>query len=246
MAQWGGWTPVEVRIGPDGATPLTGVTAIEGTDYSTCAIANGAIYCWGQNDVGQLGANSTEAFEPWALPVLRGDGESLTGMSVIDGGESLMCAISIDGSDLWCWGQGHMANSVDQDQPSPVAVLAAPLLSDWTKTAVATAESHTCVIAEMPPIPPAVWCWGFGLFGNLGTGLTDASSEPVVVSQATGLGEAQSLNVGYYVTLALDAEGDVWFWGRAGSHSGDGTSMSFKPTPVVGLDTPCDPAICAP
>jgi len=49
---------------------LTGVTALTGGGFHTCAaVASGAISCWGSNDSGQLG-DGTEADHamPGAVP----------------------------------------------------------------------------------------------------------------------------------------------------------------------------------
>lgn len=38
---------------------VTGVTAINGGSYHSCAVANNALYCWGENRYGALGDGST-------------------------------------------------------------------------------------------------------------------------------------------------------------------------------------------
>lgn len=44
-----------------GATHTSGaiIPAIAAGDYHTCAVVNGAVQCWGDNENGQLGNNST-------------------------------------------------------------------------------------------------------------------------------------------------------------------------------------------
>jgi alpha-tubulin suppressor-like RCC1 family protein len=236
------YSPVEVRLGPDGATPLTGVTALGGSEHAACAIADGAVYCWGRNDAGQVGADSDAAFEPWALPVLRQDGEPLSGMSMIDGGAKHTCAISTDGAEIWCWGDNPKGALGDNStETSFVAVQAATSLAGWTATAIGCGEEHTCAIMEQTMAPnPVVYCWGEGGNGELGDGQSADSSLPVSVSQATGLTHPTALSLDRKITLAVDADGDVWFWGTyGGGQSGDGTFATFKPTPATGLDTPC-------
>jgi len=52
-------TPVQV-VGENGAGKLTGVTAVSGGFAHTCALkSDGSVWCWGRNNHGQLGDNST-------------------------------------------------------------------------------------------------------------------------------------------------------------------------------------------
>jgi hypothetical protein len=89
----------------EGATPapvaaLAGVKQIAvGRNLGTCALTNeGAVYCWGRNEFGQLGRPSSEA-----LPVATRI-EGLPPASAIALGASTGCAIAADGGALWCWG----------------------------------------------------------------------------------------------------------------------------------------------
>lgn len=90
----------------EGATPasvvgLTGVKQISvGKNLGTCALTNdGAVYCWGRNEFGQLGRSSDEARLPVATRV-----EGLPPASAVALGARTGCAIATGDGALWCWG----------------------------------------------------------------------------------------------------------------------------------------------
>ncbi|MDF2691998.1 MAG: repeat domain protein [Labilithrix sp.] len=90
----------------EGATPapvvgLHDVTQISvGRNYGTCArTADGSVYCWGRNEVGQLGRDPAESR---LLVPTRVDG--LPPVSYVALGSSTGCAIATSDRALYCWG----------------------------------------------------------------------------------------------------------------------------------------------
>ncbi len=96
------------------------ITDVSLTDYSGCFIKSGGVYCWGYNDLGQLGQGNT--LGPDGLPsVASGTAASaakvrsannaikvngaLVGKTAIKivGGNAHFCAITSDGG-VYCWG----------------------------------------------------------------------------------------------------------------------------------------------
>jgi alpha-tubulin suppressor-like RCC1 family protein len=51
--------PVKVLGGEQGETYLTSVNVVSALNDYNCALSSGEVYCWGGNDYGQLGNNST-------------------------------------------------------------------------------------------------------------------------------------------------------------------------------------------
>ena len=80
--------------------PLEDVVQVEtGLDY-TCALrAGGQLYCWGDNDVGQLGIDSTESVREPTLVSIDTDVRSVAV------GDKHTCVI-VAGRGLRCWGHG--------------------------------------------------------------------------------------------------------------------------------------------
>lgn len=168
------------------------ITAIK-SDDSSCAIANGGLYCWGDNGSGKLGIGSGASSRNTPQAVL-GDmaGKTVTKVSVSN---SNVCAIA-DGKPF-CWGgngNDQLGNDIDGDSGAknsvrlptnnvprvtsgPLQDLTSPLLPVYTTdigTAsannpagpvwpFATSAPHSCALTANG----AVSCWGYGGFRQL-------------------------------------------------------------------------------
>ena len=104
---------------------LTGATAVGGGNQNMCAVAGGAVYCWGLNTFGQIGKGDTNPNTTKymiATPSLI-----TTGALAVDGesDNSFFCARMQTGGTLRCWGyngDGECGNGgVVTPQASPVA-----------------------------------------------------------------------------------------------------------------------------
>ncbi|MDY0003016.1 MAG: protein kinase [Polyangia bacterium] len=86
----------------------------------TCAVAEaGAIYCWGSNSAGQLGAQATPKKRP-----RPGQVSSLTGVRAISAGGRHTCALRESG-ELLCWGDngdGQLGDGSGVNRAEPRAV----------------------------------------------------------------------------------------------------------------------------
>lgn len=140
-----------------------------------CALSNGKVFCWGRNNVGQLGDGTTNNS---SNPVLAGGalaGKYVTSIAV---GGSHSCAIA--GGRAYCWGNngsGRLGNGPNNgtggassgttNQSSPVAVDTSGSSAMGTKsvTTIAAGGYHTCAIAESQ-----AYCWGRNGEGQLGNG----------------------------------------------------------------------------
>jgi len=213
------WTPVAV------AGLGSGVVSVAAGDYHTCALTTaGAVQCWGNNNLGQLGDGSTT---PSSTPVaVAGLG---SGVVSVAAGSTHTCALTTAGG-VQCWGEnnsGKLGDGSTSKRTTPVAV--AGLGSGVAS--VAAGDYHTCALTTAG----AVQCWGNNYYGQLGDGSTTPSSTPVAV---VGLGSGvASVAAGIYHTCALTTAGAVKCWGNnADSQLGDGsTTPSRTPVAVTGL-----------
>jgi alpha-tubulin suppressor-like RCC1 family protein len=120
-----GTTVGNVGLSPVSVLGLKGpVTALTGGSYHTCAVnAQGAAYCWGNNEVGQLGTG-TNTNAPTAVAV-----KGLSGpVGAISAGMFHTCALDGDHRAA-CWGKGRMGelgNGSGRDSYTPVTVGEAP------------------------------------------------------------------------------------------------------------------------
>ena len=106
-----------VPVAVDGLS--TGVTAIAAGSSFTCAIVNGGVQCWGINDKGQLG-NNTTTDSPTPVMV-----QGLTfGVTAISLGQQYACAL-VNGGGVQCWGSnfiGQLGNGTQRNSAIPVSV----------------------------------------------------------------------------------------------------------------------------
>ncbi|MBX3185672.1 MAG: hypothetical protein KF819_01600 [Labilithrix sp.] len=158
-------------------TALDNVIALAGDGGKhTCALRQGgAVFCWGKNDVGQLGTDP-------ALIVQRGHAAAVPGIAgatAIGVAEGVSCAVRSDatvacwGADLAALGDGGVGQSF-----TPVAIkgpLGVGLLTDVA--AVAPGVHHACALKKNG----TVWCWGKNDRGQLGNGTKLDSAFPVQV-----------------------------------------------------------------
>ena len=219
-------TPVAV----DTAGALAGKTATAvtvGEDY-TCTLASGAVYCWGKNQYGQLGNNSTAADAK--APVAVDTTGVLSGKTVtaIGGGAYRTCAVASGKAYCWGWNDyGALGNG------SAVASSNIPVAADIpgkTVTAITAGTWHTCAIAS-----GQAYCWGSAGSGRLGNGDSMASSStPVPVSTAGALAgkTVTAISSGSSHTCAI-ASGQAYCWGSASSGQLGNNSTSDSNVPVA-------------
>jgi len=164
-------TPVTV-------TGLSGVTAVSAvgnsaTYPSACALkSDGTVWCWGYG-FGYITHTGIGFDLPYQVSIPPAKAVSVGGSA---------CALLTNGT-VMCWGvdsNGQLGNG----SASPTA-LAPILVSNITTanpaTAITVGLDSACALLQ----DGTVWCWGNGLYGNLGNGTT-ASTQAVPV-QVTGL-----------------------------------------------------------
>jgi uncharacterized repeat protein (TIGR02543 family) len=214
-------TPVDVS----GLT--SGVTAIAVGGAHTCAVTSvGALKCWGDNYVGQLG---TGTLENSSTPVqVSGLTSSVTAVAA---GDRHSCALVSGGA--MCWGDnffGQVGDGTKDMRSTPVGVSGL----DSGVAAIATGSGHTCAITSSG----GAKCWGLGDWGQLGDGKNQGSLTPVAVSGLTS--GVTAIAAAFLHTCALTSAGAAKCWG-ANSYGevGDGTggpgSTVAAPVDVSGL-----------
>ena len=159
--------PTAVQSG-DGFTN-TAVTEVSAGYRHTCAIESGVVYCWGNNQSGQLGDGSTTASDS-PRKVLSGDGFTNTAVTQVVAGDHFTCAI--EGGVVYCWGDqqlGRLGNFTSVLRGS----VASPFYPQFTPVKVADgaivggntgvnrlasgAAAHSCAIKG-----DKAYCWGAG------------------------------------------------------------------------------------
>lgn len=95
--------------------------------------------------------------------------------------------------------------------------------------AIANVYQRRCVIIRRDS---TVWAWGGNQFGQLGDGTFNDSPTPVRVLNLTGI---IAISANYDYTLALKADGTVWYWGIETPNGQASTSINI-PVQVQGLE----------
>ena len=242
-------TPVQ----PGNLTAGTGVTQISAGWRSTCALVSGGVFCWGENDRGQLGSgDNTEKLVPHQVVGLTVSGLTVgaltAGVTQIAVGSRQACAV-VNGRAL-CWGEGavgQLGNGLEEtvrfggrvtrnrkNTPQQVVGLTEGV------TQISMSSGHTCAVVN-----GGAFCWGAGYFGRLGSG--DNNAHKLVPHQVVGL-TASGLTVGALTsgvtqisagsahTCAV-VDGRALCWGRNDrGQLGTGNTLDVNtPQQVVGL-----------
>ena len=138
-----------------------------------------------------------------------------------------------------CWGgggSGELGNGATTDRSAPVTVHTsasnANALGSVRSIEVGTA--HTCALL----VNGTIKCWGAGVIGQLGDGMSADRSTPVTVrtssSSASALSNVSAIAAGGYHTCALLANGTMKCWGYSDyGQLGDGTETErYAPVTV--------------
>lgn len=181
----------------DDAVMITDGKEIVAGSVSTCLLTTaGKVECWGDNSMGQIGADSTVASAAFGRVV-----DGLPVVTKISGGSNHTCALA-DGH-VYCWGDnsfGQLGRQTDQSFAGPGEV---PGLVDVK--ALDAGFLSTCVVTE----DGSVLCWGNNEFGERGDATyNNSSTERSMVA----ISDVDSVAMGTGVCARTDAR-EVLCWG---------------------------------
>lgn len=203
-----GWVPT----GGTGLIMGTAMVQAIAVGYSNaCALIEGGVKCWGYNELGELGNNSTvNSSVPTQVYGLTAN------VTAVSAGEYESCAIVNHGVE--CWGGVF----------GPIPMQVGNLTSNVTAVTVGT--QHACAI-----VLGSVQCWGVNSNGQLGNNsTTDSPTTPVQVQGLTW--GATAIGTGNAHSCAVVA-GSIKCWGANGSGQlgNNSTIDSSIPVQVQGL-----------
>jgi alpha-tubulin suppressor-like RCC1 family protein len=192
---WGGNSMGELGIGttvdrkiPAQVQSLQQVTAISGgggsfsgtpatwnssSGHSLALRADGTVWAWGRNEVGQLGNNSLNASK---IPVqVRSSHDDFVGIKAIAAGGGHNLALRADGT-VWAWGRNEVGQLGDNSLQNRVE--AVRVQNDAKKfagvKAIAAGDAHSLAAIAQNGV---VFSWGWNLKGQLGDGTNIDESE---------------------------------------------------------------------
>ncbi len=177
--------------------PTVPVDLEAGYGHSVSVHADGTVWAWGMNTMGQLADGTTTNRN---APVRAG---SLTNVVAVAAGIFHTAALRQDGT-VWTWG-GNTDGQLGDGTTTPRSVPAA--VSGLTGiVALASGANFTLALEN----DGTVWSWGDNSVGQLGDGTT--VDRPTAV-RVTGLSEVASIGAGYLHAAAIKSDGSVWTWG---------------------------------
>jgi len=130
----------------------------------------GDAYCWGFNEVGQLGSGDPQLYSREALGPVYG-GQSFTHLI---SGYDHVCGLTSDGA-AFCWGWnagGQLGDGTITSRFAPVAVQGGHLFTTLT-----AGVYHTCGVSRSG----VAYCWGENRNGEVGDGTNVPRLVPVAV-----------------------------------------------------------------
>ncbi len=225
LGQDGGSSQVPVAVvGLPAGTTATSIAA--GYRHTCATLSNGATYCWGRNNEGQLGIGNNTTSRTAVLPVGLGSGSIHTAA-----GGAHTCVATAGGPR--CFGlnnAGQLGNGTTANSNVPVEVQG---FTGSTATRMAVGGSHSCGLTP----EGGVRCWGLNQDGQLGINDPDVNNTTSARS-VNGLSSGQvEISSGVSHTCSLASNGSVRCWGANDSGQlGNGTTTkSFTPVAVVGI-----------
>jgi alpha-tubulin suppressor-like RCC1 family protein len=209
---------------------LHGVTC--GSDFACALDANQLAFCWGSNEVGQLGTGQVSpASSALAVPVWA----NLGALRRISAGGRHACAID-ESKRVWCWGDNSKQQLGQGSLPplNPPSASATPLkLMGLVADELSLGRDFSFALSAS-----AVLAWGQNGFGQLSTGNALLASEPMPVlgvdAASTSL-LASGPTAGHACAIM---NGWLWCWGANPlAQLGDGSRLDrYQPVTAIASD----------
>ena len=185
----------------------------------SCAVAIERLFCWGENDLGQLADGTTDSRQTAELADFTG------GVQELSLGESHGCLID-NNDDIRCWGNndhGQVGRSAGGHFATPQLVSAS---ADFKR--VDAGISHTCAISTADE----VWCWGKKDRGQLGNN-GSSTHQPQKVNASQNFSRV-AVGESHTCAVSTGTETSAYCWGdNTRSQLGGSTGNASSSTPLI-------------
>lgn len=212
------------------------VLSISAGGHHSCAITSGKeVFCWGNNNKGQLGVNSVDIFRD--VPSLVDQTNLASDEYFIDLKLAFLHSCGITNLHrVYCWGSnqnGELGNgSSDPLALLPTLVDVSMLDFDDEPAKIFSGYYSNCFISKKNKS----YCWGSNMNGSLGLGTIGGTYPlPEIINDfSTPQNYFTSFSLGFYFNCGVTNLGKVYCWGRNNSGQlGDGSlDDRSSPTPV--------------
>ena len=203
-----------VRVGVENKERFMSAKQVLAGMSNTCAVASDdKAYCWGNNNSGALGNNSTTNF---SIPVAVNTEGVLAGKIIKSISDSNIhtCAIASD-DKAYCWGagsSGQLGSGTTSMNKVPAAVNTTGVLAGKTIKQISAHGFHTCAVAS----DNKAYCWGNNTSGKLGNNSTTNSLIPAAVNTTGVLAgkTIKQISAGSMHTCAIASDDKAYCWGN--------------------------------
>jgi alpha-tubulin suppressor-like RCC1 family protein len=230
--------PTQIGVADD----WTSVSA--GYGYSLARRADGTLWAWGRNDVGQLGIGTTVETDTPTPVGSAGDWKQ------VSAGRLHVLALKVDGS-LWAWGDdefgllgdGHATSDLLYEiagcEPGMPAVRSTPARVG-SATGWQVVAAGDCTSAAIHGSGALRAAWGINQDNQSGDG-TSASTGSV--TDVAPVHDWRSVHEGRDHSVGIRADGTLWTWGgNTFGQLGDDTVVAHRAPTAVGSATWIDAA----
>jgi alpha-tubulin suppressor-like RCC1 family protein len=195
-----------------------------GNGYTCAVTVEGAVYCWGQGNRGQLGDGTLRNRHRPAWVDLPFPARS------VEAAQQTTCPVT-EASRLFCWGSPYSYSPENPDRADSLYPRPAAVLGEREILSAAVGGGRMCGADR----DNSVWCLGVmpAMFG--GALLVDTTPDPHVWHSDPDMAQ---LSLGHYHDCYVDRSGAAWCggdnsYGQLGIGR-LGTGAEFPSTPVAG------------
>ena len=216
--------------------PYNQMTSLAVGGQHSCGYVGWAheVYCWNADQYGQVGVDPAATYYyPYTSKVIFAMSNGLgNAVARVSAGAYFTCADQQNGT-VQCFGQnssGQLGNGTSNwgVNFAPVTVGNGQQLHG-----VSAGSSHACAL----DVNNTAWCWGYGLYGQLGQGASiSMSSSPV---QVQGGRAFRAIAAGARHTCAIATDNKIYCWGQLNFGQlgiGPVVPPGYYPWPVQALD----------
>jgi alpha-tubulin suppressor-like RCC1 family protein len=205
---------------------------LTGSEYASYAIdADGYLWVWGKNNVGQLGFYDS-SIPSSQKPIKHGSFNQSGDSPLKKVSAKANRAIALnEAGQVFIWGEMGDVVPWDDGTADGASIVYYPkYVSDLGSSIVDVASGlyHFAAVDSSG----SVWTWGWNHSGELGDGTNEDRRKPVKISMPSGVSFTK-VAAGDRYTLALDTQDRVWAWGNNGEYAFGRDSPSTSNVPVI-------------
>ncbi len=206
--------------------------SVHANTFNGCGLrTDGKAYCWGLNQLGQMGIGAVDGMiHPTPEPV--SGGHTFVSLRLNKTNRSHACGVTETG-EMYCWGYNNHGQigtgAVSFSEPAPVKVSGHTFSEE-----MAPGREFTCAVTAVGE----ALCWGFNARGNLGNGVIDGA-DYLTPSAVVGSHQFNALVRGLRHVCGTKTSGQTVCWGLNNKGQlGDGTFIdNGTPQLVLGGHT---------